>query len=531
MKALVGALPEGRSPRPGVQDLPTVSTGRGIGNVADLLRETARVHGDRPALTGADGSLSWAGLDAEVDALARGLRAADLRLGDRVALLIRSAAHFVPAYLAVLRAGLIAVPLDDNAAAPEVGAALVDTDARMLITDDPAGTGAAEGARQAGAIGLGVRLAVAGGAGPDSVAALRSIAADADLPTAPGGEAIALLLETAGTGGRPKRAMLSHRALLANLEQCAALDPPPVTASDTVLLALPLFGVFGVCAVLGQALRSGAGLVLAQDPDPSATLALIASAGVTSIAGTPAMFAAWAQRPEARESLAGVRVLVSGSAPLRAEAAAAFEAATGKTLGQGYGLTEAAGVVAAAPTGGTPGSVGKPVPGVEVRLIDDGAQVHDGDPGELWVRGENLFSGYWPDGHGGPGADGWFATGDLGWADADGDLFMVSTRSDVIVVRGFAVYPGEVEDVLSAHPEVREAAVIAIPDEQAGSAVKALIVREAGADLDPDTVRAWCAARLGRFKVPRHVEFVDTLPRSAVGALARGRLRAEGSTQ
>jgi long-chain acyl-CoA synthetase len=162
-----------------------------------------------------------------------------------------------------------------------------------------------------------------------------------------------------------------------------------------------------------------------------------------------------------------------------------------------------------------------------VRLLDGGAEVDEGDLGELWVRGDNLFSGYWPDGHGGPGPDGWFPTGDLGWADGAGDLFMVSTRSDVIVVSGFTVYPGEVEDVLSTHPEVRESAVVAVPDDATGSAVKALIVREAGADLDPDAVRAWCAARLGRFKVPRQVEFVDELPRSAAGALARGRLRPE----
>jgi long-chain acyl-CoA synthetase len=506
-------------------DSATVNSGRGIGNVAELVRAAAGTHGDRPALIGPEATVTWAELDAEVDALARGLRAADLRLGDRVGLLLRSAAHFVPVYLAVLRAGLIAVPLDPNSAAPEIGAALVDTDARMLVTDALDGSGAAEGARQAGELGLGVRLVVIDE--PDGRTALRAFDAAAELPVAPGGEAIALLLETAGTGGRPKRAMLSHRALLANVEQCAALDPPPVTSEDTVLLVLPLFGVFGVCAVLGQALRAGATLVHAEYPDPAAALALIAATGVTSVAGTPAMFAAWAERPEARDCLAGVRVLVSGSAPLRADAAAAFEARTGKTLGQGYGLTEAAGVVAAAPIGGTPGSVGKPIPGIEVRLLDGGAEVDEGDPGELWIRGENLFSGYWPDGHGAPGPDGWFATGDLGWADARGDLFMVSTRSDVIVVSGFPVYPGEVEDVLSTHPEVREAAVVAVPDERSGSAVKALIVAEPGAVLDPEDVRAWCASRLGRFKVPRQVEFVDELPRSAVGALARGRLRPE----
>jgi long-chain acyl-CoA synthetase len=171
-----------------------------------------------------------------------------------------------------------------------------------------------------------------------------------------------------------------------------------------------------------------------------------------------------------------------------------------------------------------PGSVGAPLPGIEIRLLDaDGAPVAEGDPGELWIRGPNLFSGYWPDRHDGPGPDGWFATGDVGWADAAGNLFMVSTRSDVIVVSGFTVYPGEVEDVVTAMPGVREAAVVAVPDEDTGQAVKVFVVGEAGLDLD--AVREWCAARLGRFKVPRQVEFVAELPRSVAGKIARGRLR------
>jgi long-chain acyl-CoA synthetase len=337
-----------------------------------------------------------------------------------------------------------------------------------------------------------------------------------------------VLLETAGTGGRPKRAMLSHRALLANLEQCAALDPPPVTDADTVLLALPLFHVFGLNAVLGHALHAGATLVVAHDLDPAASLDLIARQGVTSVAGTPAMFAAWATQSEARAALAGVRVLVSGSAPLLPAAVEAFRAATGKTVWQGYGLTEGAPVVSAS-LRAKPGSVGRPLAGIQTRLLDSaGRPVAEGDPGELWIRGANLFSGYWPDGSGGPGRDGWYATGDVGWADADGDLFMVSQRPDVIVVSGFPVYPREVEEVVCGHPEVLEAAVVGAPDPAAGQVVKLFVVAVADASLDAETIRAWCAERLGRFKIPRQVEFVTDLPRSLAGQIARGRLRGDG---
>jgi long-chain acyl-CoA synthetase len=208
---------------------------------------------------------------------------------------------------------------------------------------------------------------------------------------------------------------------------------------------------------------------------------------------------------------------------MRSDAAEAFRAATGKPVWQGYGLTEAAPVVSASMRS-IPGSVGAPLPGIEIKLLDPaGAPVTDGDPGELWIRGANLFSGYWPDGHGGVGPDGWFATGDVGWADPAGNLFMVSTRSDVIVVSGFTVYPAEVEDVVTALPGVREAAVVAVADAATGQAVKVFVVGDARVDLD--AVQQWCAARLGRFKVPRQVEFVAELPRSVAGKIARGRLR------
>ncbi|HEY2830892.1 MAG TPA: AMP-binding protein [Sporichthyaceae bacterium] len=488
-------------------------------NLAGLVAAAAAARSQRPALLAGGIRWTWAELDAVVDAAAAGLRAADLRIGDRVALLTTDAVGFIRCYLGALRAGLVAVPLDHSAAGPEVAAALTETGARLLIADP--GT---EPTARAGAAAGGARLAVIGSAGPDGLDALLAGGRPGPLdPPGSGGEAIAVLLQTAGTGGRPKRAMLSHRALLANLDQCAALDPAPVTAADTVLLALPLFHVFGLNAVLGQALHAGAAVVVATDPDPAATLTLIANERVTSVAGTPSTFAAWAGEPAAAAALRGVRVLVSGSAPMRPEAAEAFRAATGKPVWQGYGLTEAAPVVSASMRP-VPGSVGAPLPGIEIRLLDaDGAPVAEGDPGELWIRGANLFSGYWPDRHDGPGPDGWFATGDVGWSDPDGNLFMVSTRSDVIVVSGFTVYPGEVEDVVAAMPGVREAAVVAVPDEGTGQAVKLFVVGEAA--LDIDAVREWCAARLGRFKVPRQVEFVAELPRSVAGKIARGRLR------
>jgi long-chain acyl-CoA synthetase len=507
-------------------DSRTVSDSTAPANLAGLLRRAAEAGGDEVALVAGPRRISWAELDALVDDAARGLAARGLAAGgpggpgDRVAMLAANSPEFVVVYLGALRAGLVVAPLNTAAPAPEVTAALVETGARLLVADL-----ATEAVARAATDAQGCDVLVVGGTGPDGLAAL--LAADGPVPTpATGGEDLAVLLQTAGTGGRPKRAMLSHRALLANLDQCARLTPAPVAAGDVVLLALPLFHVFGLNAVLGQVLHAGATAVIADGADIAGTLRVVAESGVTSIAGAPPMFAAWAARPEAREALAGVRLLVSGASPLQKGGAAAFREATGKPLRQGYGMTEAAPVVTAGMRA-KEGSVGRPLPGVELRLLDlDGQEVAEDDPGEVVVRGANLFSGYWPDGSDGPGPDGWFSTGDVAYADPDGDLFMVSTRPDLVIVNGFNVYPREVEDVLGLLPGVAEAAVIGVPDERTGQAVKALVVPAPGATVEPAEVRAFCAVRLARFKVPSLVEIVADLPRSVTGKLARGQLRS-----
>lgn len=472
-----------------------------VSNVAGLAAAAAARDPDGLALVAGGDSVTWAALDAAVDAVAAGLRGRDLRLGDRVAMSLPNSAAFVQLYLGALRAGLVVAPIDPASSAEEVAAALVDTGARLHVGDEAT---VAE-----------LRAAGAGATpGPGPV---------------PGGEALAALLQTAGTAGRPKRAMLTHRALLANLEQMATLDPRPVRPGDVVLLALPMFHVFGLNAVLGQALHAGATTVLALDEDPAAVLGVVASAGVTSVAGTPEMYRAWTAHPAARAALSAVRVLVSGSAPLRPAEAAAFREATGHRVWQGYGLTEAAPVVTASMRSRS-GSVGRPLPGIDVRVVDrDGSEAAAGDPGELWVRGPNLFSGYWPDGRDAPDAEGWFPTGDVAIREPDGDLFLVSTRHDVVVVDGFTVYPREVEDVLLTLPGVAEAAVVAVPDPRTGQAVKSLLVPAPGAELTAEAVQEFCASRLARFKVPQQVELVAELPRSVAGKIARGLLRDAGA--
>jgi long-chain acyl-CoA synthetase len=247
----------------------------------------------------------------------------------------------------------------------------------------------------------------------------------------------------------------------------------------------------------------------------------------------PPVFAYWMSVPDLRERLSGVRVVLSGSAPLSPELVASFVDRTGVAVHQGYGLTEAAPVVTSTLCSESPktGSVGAALPGIEIRLLDESGHAPDGeDPGEILVRGANLFSGYWPDGADGPDGDGWFATGDVGFLDSDGDLFLVDRLKELVIVSGFNVYPVEVEEVITELDAVSEAAVIGTPDEKTGEAVVAYVRRAVSTSLTDDelaeSVRAHCAVRLARFKQPSHVHVVDELPHTVTGKVAKGQLRA-----
>ena len=481
-------------------------------NLADLVSRAASDGPDKPALVDGSRTMRWAELDEAVNRFAAGLSAGPCQPGDRVGLLLPNSIEFVVAYFGVLRAGLVALPLNTAYTGEELGYQLADSGAALVVTDT-------ERAPLAGEVPA---LVV----GSDEWS--KMLAADApSVPPTSGAEDLAVLLYTSGTSGRPKGAMLSHRALLANLGQLATITPQVVAADDVVLLVLPLFHVYGLNAGLGLMAYVGATGVLADRFDPVETLQLVHEAGVTNIVGAPPMYVAWSMLPGLGDSLASLRLAVSGAAPLPPAILAAVRDATGHDVFEGYGLTETAPVLTTTLCSdhAKPGSIGRPIPGVELRLLESGEEVDEGDPGEIVVRGANLFSGYWPDGAGGPDGDGWFSTGDVAYADEDGDLFLVDRVRELILVSGFNVYPREVEDVLAAHPDVAEAAVLGVPHPYTGETVKALIVTRAGAQLTADDVIEWSARRLARFKCPTSVEFVDELPHSTAGKVAKGRLR------
>jgi long-chain acyl-CoA synthetase len=511
-------------------------------NVADLLSASARHRPDSVAVVDADRRVTWSELDAAAQDVAGGLSGLGLIGGHRVAIAMVNSAEFIATYLGVLRAGMVAVPLNPTFTAGEFARVLADSGTRACVAD------ASTIANVRSAVG-GIIDALQEPADEATAGTVVPTIVAVGVPDLPGEkrfdelvstpksvvsprdpEALAVLLYTSGTSGRPRAAMLSHRALLANIEQAASTDPAPITADDIVLGVLPLFHVYGLNAVLGQVLRQGATLVIGKRFAPDDTLELVAAEGVTVVPVAPPVITAWAAREDVADKLATVRTLLSGAAPMDEVLVRAFEAHTKVPVEQGYGLTEAAPIVTS--TLGTPvhkpGSTGRAIPGVELRLVDElGHDVAVDDPGEILVRGANLFSGYWPDGDEAPDADGWLATGDIGFLDTAGDLFMVDRLKELVIVNGFNVYPSEIEDVVAEVDGVAECAVIGIPDETTGEAVRAYVVARPGTSADlAERVIRHCATRLARFKVPASVEVVEQLPHSATGKVAKGRLRA-----
>jgi long-chain acyl-CoA synthetase len=501
-------------------------------NLADLVRAAAERSPEKAAFLFRDRSLTWADVDRHVDEVAAGLLGLGLGTGDRVGVQLGNTPDFPVVYFGALRAGLVAVPLNTGYTADELAFCLRDSGARVLVTSR---SGCEVGQRLARDLEALEHVVVADvPSAPAGALALDDLAAATE-PVAPvgGGEDLAVLIYTSGTSGRPKGAMLSHRALLANLEQCAQIDPPATSPDDVVLLVLPLFHIYGLNAALGAVAYEAATGVLIERFDPVDTLEEVRRRHVTNLVGAPPMYVAWSMLPDVGDAFSSVRLALSGAAPLPSAVLHRVLDVTGHHVFEGYGLTETAPVLTTTLMSevAKPNSIGRPVPGVELRLLDEqGQPVEDGDPGEIYARGGNIFSGYWPDGEGGPDADGWFATGDVAYLDDDGDLFLVDRRKELILVSGFNVYPREVEDVLATHPDIEEAAVLGVAHPYTGESVKALVVLRPGARLSAEDVIAHAAASLARFKCPTAVEFVTELPHSATGKVSKGRLReAAGS--
>jgi len=480
---------------------------------------------DDVALVSRGQTTDYGTLRAQVAGLRGGFGALGLEPGDRLAIVAGNNWYFVVSYLAALGAGLVAVPLNPSNPAAALAHELREVGAAAVVLGPSARAAFEEIDRSTLPS---VRHVIGAGFSPEDGLHLDDLASAEPRPLVDREPSdTAVLIFTSGTAGAPRAAMLTHANLLTNIKQALASGGDVQTSDDVAFGLLPMFHIFGLNVVLGVTLAVGARVVLIERFDPVSALETIQMHAITIVSGPPTMWAAFAGIPGADpEVLSSVRLAVSGAAKLPVEVGQAIEARYGLHLDEGYGLTEASPVVCS-PTGtdAPPGSVGIPVPGVELRLVDaDGADVLVGDAGELLVKGPNVFVGYWDD----PEAtarvlteDGWLRTGDVAVVDDDGYLFIVDRAKDLIIVSGFNVFPAEVEEVLLEHPAIEACAVVGVPHPHTGESVKAYVKARSGISVEEDDVITFCAERLARYKCPNKVWFVDDIPRGLGGKVLR----------
>ncbi|WP_421121457.1 AMP-binding protein [Aquihabitans daechungensis] len=483
---------------------------------------------DATALISRGRSTTYGQLREQVGSLRAGRIGLGIDPGDRIGIICANNWYFVASYLAVLGAGAVAVPLNPLQPPRELERELAAVGARAMLVG-PAGRATADAIDRSRLPVL--EFVIHSEGGSEGAIPLDDLLANPAVPIVDRGpDDLAVLIFTSGTAGSPKAAMLSHGNLLANLEQTIALRGEG-DATDVGFGVLPMFHIFGLNVVLGTALHAGASVLLVERFDPMSALEAIGKHKVTVLPGAPQMWAAWAAMPGLPEdSFATVKVATSGAAHLDPHVAETIRSRFGLEVGEGYGLTEASPVVTASiGLPWRPGSVGAPVDGVDVRLVDaDGEDVLVGDPGEIWVKGPNVFQGYWNDAEATRACidgDGWLHTGDIAMVDDEGYLFLVDRAKDLIIVSGFNVFPAEVEEVLLEMNGIREVAVVGVAHPHTGEAVKAFVVVDEGHSVEEDAVIEFAAQRLARYKCPQKVNFVDEIPLNLSGKVLRRALR------
>lgn len=505
-------------------------------NLTAVLDHSARHHPDRVALVCGETRRTYAELDATAARIAGLLAARGVRRGDRVALSCPNLPQFPAVYFGVLRAGAVVVPLNVLLRPEEIAYHLADSGAVMYFCHEgsarlPLGKNGRDGFERVPGCREFVLLAndpeaVGSPYGETLTGALRGVEPTVDcVPT--DADDTAVIIYTSGTTGRPKGAELTHQNLVVNAVVCDELFHR--APDEVVLVSLPLFHSFGQTVLMNMGLRRGATLVLQPRFAPDDALELMLAEKVTFFAGVPTMYHALLDQPGGAAPPATLHTAVSGGAGLPIDVLHRFEKAYGVAIQEGYGLAETSPVACFNHRGRPPraGSIGTPVWGVELRLLDeDGVEAGDG-PGEIAIRGHNVMKGY----HGRPNAtaqvlrDGWLRTGDVARRDSDGFYYIVDRARDLIIRGGFNVYPRELEEVLMTHPGVSLAAIVGVPHATHGEEVKAFVVRRHGSELTEQELIVWARDRMASYKYPRVVEFRDDLPQTATGKILKRALR------
>jgi long-chain acyl-CoA synthetase len=531
-----------------------------------LLERTAREHpstvatvfGGAVAGRCVDSAMTYRELDEQADRFAAGLQRHGVRKGDRVAIVLPNCPQFVYSFYGALKAGAVVVPTNPLYTVRELHNQLGDSGARVVVVLSRLYPQVAEAA-----IGTNVERIVVTNVKEHFPLALRVlftalrerkeghrvdisrdaravwlkdflIAGGARVPVEVAPADLAVLQYTGGTTGVPKGAMLSHRALVANVHQCQAWHAA-AGPGDRILAIMPFFHVYGLTVVMNLATLRAMTMVLIPRPELRHIFLAIEKHRPRFFPGAPRIYILLNESPNlAKHDLRSIEWFLSGSAPLPVEVMRRFEQLTGGKVLEGYGLTEAAPVTHSNPREGDrkPGSVGIPMPDVDCKIVDietGTREVSAGEAGELCLRGPNLMDGYWqrPEETAAVLRDGWLYTGDIVRMDADGYFFVVDRKKEMIIVSGFKVYPREVDEVLYAHPAVREAAAVGVPHPSKGEVVKAFVVLRPGATATAQELMDHCRANLAPYKVPVDIVFRAELPKTLIGKVLRRQLAAE----
>jgi long-chain acyl-CoA synthetase len=500
-------------------------------SLTEVIELTARAVPDKPALLFEDESVSYGVVFEHMRRVAGYLIERGLHPGDRVAMHVDNRPEFAYVAGGILLAGGVMVALNVMYLEEEVRYILEDSDARMVFAIEKL---ASRTRAAASRLPLLEEIVVIGGATAGCTpfaAVLEHAPADGIRHRA--GSDVAMLQYTSGTTGRPKGAMLTHANIVSCLDMMTDLERSRAGDDDVVLLVLPLFHCYGLIVGLFGCLAWGSTTVLVNRFDPTEIFGLFEKHRVTVFYGAPPMFVAFVNTPGLeRFDVSSLDRCGSGAAPLPVPVLERFERLTGVEILEGYGLTETAPTLTTNGNAATPraGTVGKPLNGVEIRIVDDaGREVPVGETGELLARGANIFAGYWknPEATREALRDGWFHTGDMARLDRDGYYTIVDRKKDMIIVSGYNVYPAEVENALFHHPAVADAAVIGVPDPYQGESVKAVVVRRAGSNPTEDEIIAFMRERVAAFKAPRSVAFVEALPKNRTGKVLKRELREQ----
>ncbi|MFI1760719.1 long-chain fatty acid--CoA ligase [Streptomyces sp. NPDC020800] len=487
-------------------------------NLASHVVSSARTHPDRTALRLGDAVVSFRMLDEVSARMAGMLRDRGVQPGDRVAIMVPNVPEFAFIYFGVLRAGGIVVPMNPLLKSREIVYYLGNSGVRLLFAWHDFAGEARSGAQQAEADAV----VVEPGAFEEL---LESAPLLADL-TDRREDDTAVILYTSGTTGQPKGAELTHANLTRNCHSVVD-ELFQLTAENVIFGGLPLFHAFGQTCTLNAAVASGACLTLLPRFDAGKTLGILEEHGVTVFAGVPTVYSRLLQQPD-RDSydVSRLRVAFAGGAAMPTQVLHDFQAAFDCVVLEGYGLSETSPVASfnTLQAGPRPGSVGMPIEGVEMRVVDgDRKEVPRGETGEIAIRGHNVMKRYWqrPEDTAAAIQDGWFHTGDLGRVDQDGYFWIVGRTKDVIIRGGYNVYPREVEDVLYEHPDVADAAVVGLPDPDLGEEIGAAVVLTPGARTTAGELREYVKRQVAAYKYPRKVWIADALPKGPTGKILK----------